>query len=182
LYALPRCVPDPCVRRGTQARCAKVHQLTHDRARGTDRSRAPRGRRGLALRLRRLPRGLPLQPSDARGRRSGEAVRAGGALERARGRGVSRDRRRALPSLRGRVTAPARGCHAARPERGPRPRQPGRAAASSRARGCGAGRPVPGRSRGRPLGGGAHSRPDLRAPPGEIPAISRERLFRRSTL
>ncbi len=59
---LPRRLPDQRLPGPLPARCAALHLLPHDRARGArSRSRAEAAARQPHLRLRRLPRRLPLE-------------------------------------------------------------------------------------------------------------------------
>ena len=61
LPRLPGRLPDRRLPRALPARCAALHFLPDDRAQGTDPGGIPRGDRQPHLRLRRLPRGLPVE-------------------------------------------------------------------------------------------------------------------------
>ena len=74
LPRLPRRLPDRGVPRALPARCAALHLLPHHRAQGADPARAPPADGQPHLRLRRLPRGVPLEQVRA-GRPRGEARR-----------------------------------------------------------------------------------------------------------
>ena len=71
LPRLPRRLPDRRLSGALPARCAALHLLSHHRAQGPDPARAARRDGQPHLRLRRLPRGLPV-----------EQVRAGRAARR----------------------------------------------------------------------------------------------------
>ena len=75
LPRLPRRLPDRGLSRALPARCAALHLLPDHRAQGPDPARVPRRDRQPHLRLRRLPRGLPVEQVRA-GRPRGEARRA----------------------------------------------------------------------------------------------------------
>ncbi len=84
---LPRGLPDQGLPGALPARRAALYLLPHDRASGPHRPRVPRSDRQSHLRLRRLPRGLPVEQVRARGERSearGAGRPAGAALGRAR--------------------------------------------------------------------------------------------------
>ena len=78
LQPLPRRLPDAGVPRALPARCAPLHRLPDDRAQGPHPRRVPRADRQPRIRLRRLPRRLPLE--QIRRRRARDA--AGGAGRR----------------------------------------------------------------------------------------------------
>jgi hypothetical protein len=58
---VPSRLPHGRHRRPVPGRCAPLHFLPHDRARGADSAGASRPHRGTDLRMRRLPGGLPLE-------------------------------------------------------------------------------------------------------------------------
>ena len=89
LPRLPRRLPDRGVPGALPARCAALHLVSDDRAQGPDPARAAAADRQPHLRLRRLPRGLPV-----------EQVRAGRAATPS-SRRARRCRRRGSPSSRG---------------------------------------------------------------------------------
>ena len=110
LPRLPRRLPDRGVPRALPARCAALHLLPHHRAQGPDPARAAPADGQPHLRLRRLPRGLPLEQICA-GRPRGEARRARDAAGAA-SRGARAARRRELPRAVHEVAGEA---HRARP-------------------------------------------------------------------
>ena len=77
LPALPRCLPDRRLHRSLSDRCARVHLIPHHRAQGAHRAALSRGHGQPHLRLRRLPRRLPLEQIRAR-RARGETRGEGG--------------------------------------------------------------------------------------------------------
>ena len=62
LHAMPDGVPDRRLFRALSPRCDALHLLSHDRARRPDPARATAEDGQSDLRLRRLPRGLPVEP------------------------------------------------------------------------------------------------------------------------
>ena len=108
LPRLPRHLPDRGVSRALSARCAALHFLSDHRAQGADPARIPRRDGQPHLRLRRLPRRVPVE--QVRGQRPrGQARRARGACARRRSpnwRG-STTRNSARCSPRPRSSAPA---------------------------------------------------------------------------
>ena len=92
---LPRRLPDRGVSGALPARCAALHFLPDHRAQGPDPARAAAADRQPHLRLRRLPRGLPVEQVRA-GRPRGEARGARGAA-RARARRTGAARRCGIP-------------------------------------------------------------------------------------
>ena len=61
VHRLPDGVPDRCVSGALSARCPSLHLVSDDRACGADSARAARRHRQPCVRLRRLPRGLPVE-------------------------------------------------------------------------------------------------------------------------
>ena len=89
---LPRRLPDAGVSRALPARCAALHQLSDDRARRAGRRGAAAAHGQPDLRLRRLPRGLPVEQVRRRG--AGGRLPGAGGARRARAGAARRPRRR----------------------------------------------------------------------------------------
>ena len=112
LPRLPRRLPDRGVSRALSARCAALHLLSHHRAQRPDPARAAPADGQPHLRLRRLPRGVPL-----------EQVRAGRAARRSSPRAAT-CARPSSPSWRGSTMRRSARCS-------PRPRSSAPAATAS---------------------------------------------------
>ncbi len=95
LPRLPRHLPDRGVSRAVPARCAALHFVSHHRAQGPDPARIPRRNRQPHLRLRRLPRRLPVEQICGRGAR-GQACGTRDLARAGAGR-TGAARRRAIP-------------------------------------------------------------------------------------
>ena len=149
LPRLPRRLPDRGVSRALPARCAALHLLPHHRAQGTDPARAAPADGQPHLRLRRLPRGLPLEQVCA-GRPRGEARRARDAAGAAAGR-AGAARRRGVPRAVREVAGQAHRPRPLRPQRADRDRQLRRCVARGRSR-TAAGRRLAAGARRRGLG------------------------------
>ena len=74
---VPRRLPDRGVGRAAPPRRPEVPQLSHDRTARSDAGGASRGLRPPAFRLRRLPRGVPLESPHAGDRGAGVSARPG---------------------------------------------------------------------------------------------------------
>ena len=94
---LPRRLPDAGVSRALPARCPALHQLSDHRARRTRRRSAATAHGQPHLRLRRLPRGLPVEQVRRRG--AGHRLPGAGGARRARAGAARRPRRRRVPRL-----------------------------------------------------------------------------------
>src|SRR5207302_6651931 len=129
VHRLPRRVPDPGLRRALRTRRPPVHLLPHDRAPGPDRARAPSPRRGLGVRLRRLPDGVPVEPEGGAGNRSRPPPRRAARAAR----GVALSRRARLPPAVPGVRPQARAAERPSSQRGSRARQPPRPGGGARA-------------------------------------------------
>jgi hypothetical protein len=131
---VPGCVPDRRLPRALPARCATLHLVPDDRAQGTDPGGVPRGDRQPHLRLRRLPRGLPVE-QVRRQCRAPPRVRPARRARRTAACRAARARRRRLPPA---VLGLADQAHRPRPVRAQLPDRRGQQR-QSRARSAGAG-------------------------------------------